>query len=79
MTFIDETTIKADNGMMLTNGTAFGSIVYLGKNDSIDNWHEITEEEAESLQNEEAPMEEEITEALNYEKIIDILTGDEEG
>jgi hypothetical protein len=62
MTFIDETTIKADNGMTLTNGTAFGSMVYLGKNDSIENWHEITESEAEKLQNTET-TETEATEA----------------
>lgn len=63
MTFINETTIKADDGMRLTNGTAFGSVVYIGKNDSIDNWHEITEEEAERLQNIETPTENEATEA----------------
>jgi hypothetical protein len=53
MKLINETTIQADEGMLLTNGTAFGSIVMLGKNDSIDNWYEITEEEAERLQNTE--------------------------
>lgn len=64
MTFIDEKTIVADNGMKLTNGETFGSIVYLGTNDSIDNWHEITEEEAERLQNTETePTGTEATEA----------------
>lgn len=63
MTLVNETTIKADNGMKLTNGTAFGDIVYIGKNDSVDNWYEITEEEAERLQNAETPTEEEATEA----------------
>ena len=65
MTFIDETTIKADEGMVLTDGNAFGNIVYLGKYDSADNWHEITEEEAERMQNAlaEAPAENEATEA----------------
>jgi hypothetical protein len=63
MKIIDETTIQADEGMMLTNGDTFGSIVYLGKNDGIDNWHEITEAEAERLQNAETPTEEEATEA----------------
>jgi hypothetical protein len=62
MKIIDKTTIEADEGMILTNGTAFGIIVYLGNNDSIDNWHEITEEEAERLQNEETPTETEATE-----------------
>ena len=78
MKIIDKTTIEADEGMVLTNGNTFGSIVYLGKNDSIDNWHEITEEEAERLQNAETetPTETEATEASNYEKIIDILSGE---
>lgn len=57
MTFVNETTIKADNGMKLTNGTTFGDTVYIGKNDSVDNWYEITEEEAELLQSEEIPTE----------------------
>ncbi|MBO5957534.1 MAG: hypothetical protein J6Q39_08265 [Bacteroidales bacterium] len=60
---INENTIKADEGMVLTDGKAFGNIVYLGKYDSVDNWHEITEEEAERLQSIETPTEEEVTEA----------------
>ena len=44
------TVLKADEGMTLTNGEAFGKVVYLGINDSADNWHEITDEEAELLQ-----------------------------
>lgn len=63
MTFIDENTIKANEGMVLTDGNAFGTTVYLGKYDSVDNWHEITEAEAERLQNIETPTEEEATEA----------------
>lgn len=50
MIIIDETTIKANDGMKLTNGTTFGSIVYIGKNDSINNWHEITDKEAAEMQ-----------------------------
>lgn len=42
--------LKADENMTLTNGEAFGKVVYLGKNDSADNWHEITDEEAKALQ-----------------------------
>jgi hypothetical protein len=60
---IDEKTYKADDGMKLTNGETFVNIIYLGKNDSIGNWHEITEEEAERLQNAEMPTEDEATEA----------------
>lgn len=75
MKIIDKTTIEADEGMILTNGTAFGIIVYLGNNDSIDNWHEITEEEAERLQNIETPTETEATEADLKAQAYDILMG----
>lgn len=44
------TVLKADEGKTLTNGSAFGKVIYLGKNDSADNWHEITDEEAQALQ-----------------------------
>ena len=64
MTVINENTIKADEGMKLTDGNAFGTTVYLGKYDSIDNWHEITEEEAERLQSIETPTEEEATDTM---------------
>ena len=37
--------IIAEDGKMLTNGDAFGKEIYLGKNDKIENWYEITEEE----------------------------------
>lgn len=73
MKIIDEKTYKADEGMKLTNGETFVDIIYLGKNDSIDNWHEITEEEAERLQNEEVPTEEPSLEQKAH--AYDILTG----
>lgn len=38
--------LKASEGKYLTNGQTFGKIVYLGKNDSEDNWYEIDETEA---------------------------------
>lgn len=72
---VNENTIKADEGMKLTNGEAFGSIVYLGKYDSIVNWHEITEAEAERLQSIETPTEEEATEADLKAQAYDILMG----
>ena len=40
--------ITASDGMVLTNGETFSSVggsVYLGVNDSAENWREITEEE----------------------------------
>lgn len=42
----------ASDGMTLTNGEAYGREVYLGKEDSPENWHEIPDEEAERLQRE---------------------------
>lgn len=41
--------IIASDGKVLTNGFAYGEEVYLGENDSIDNWHEITKEEYEAI------------------------------
>ncbi len=53
--------LKAEEGMVLTNGEAYSSVggsVYLGVNDSADNWHEITEAEyAEILRAEKEKME----------------------
>ena len=39
----------ASEGMILTNGEAFGKIVYLGADDKPENWHEITLEEYEKM------------------------------
>ena len=47
------TVLKAEEGKTLTNGETFGKVVYLGINDSADNWHEITDEEAQTLQESE--------------------------
>ena len=41
--------LTASEGMVLTNGEAFGKSITLGRNDSAENWHEITEEEYETL------------------------------
>lgn len=48
-TIIELTKITASDGMVLTNGETYGREVYLGCNDSIDNWHEITEAEYEEI------------------------------
>ena len=45
------TVLKAEEGYTLTNGEAFGKVVFLGINDSMNNWHKITDEEAEELKN----------------------------
>ena len=50
---IDTIEIKkliASVGMVLTNGEAYGTEIYLGCNDSADNWHEITQEEYQKIE-----------------------------
>lgn len=42
--------LTASKGMTLTNGEAFGKEVYLGCNDKPENWQEITDEQAKTLQ-----------------------------
>ena len=57
---------QASKGMVLTNGNAFsevGGTVYLGVNDSPENWYEITDAEAEILIKEQ---EEKFLESLNF-------------
>ena len=39
----------ATDGFVLTNGEAYGKEIYLGKNDSPVNWHEITDEEYQTI------------------------------
>ena len=41
--------LTPSDGMVLTNGETYSAEVYLGKNDSSDNWHEITVEEYEKI------------------------------
>ena len=56
------TVLLADEGMMLTDNSSFGTTVRLGKNDDGAAWYEITEAEAEERMNEE-PTEDTATEA----------------
>ena len=42
---IEIITIEPENGMVLTNGETYSYKVYLGINDSPDNWWEVSEEE----------------------------------
>ena len=42
--------LTAAEGMTLTNGEAFGKEIYLGCNDSPDNWREIPDAEADRMQ-----------------------------
>ena len=46
--------LTAAEGMTLYNGKAFGKEVFLGRNDSPENWREITDAEAEALQQAES-------------------------
>lgn len=50
---IELTKLVASEGMTLTNGETFGKDVFLGTDDKIENWYEITDEEAERIQLEE--------------------------
>jgi hypothetical protein len=54
---IEKNILKADNGKVLTNGETFGTTIYLGKNDSVDNWHEVDETEyLKSLEESKFPI-----------------------
>lgn len=55
--------LMAKEGYVYTNAETFSTVIRLGINDNADNWHEITEAEAERLQNIETPTETEATEA----------------
>lgn len=50
MTTETQVVLKADDGKWLTNGETFGKVVYVGINDSVDNWHEITDEKKAQLE-----------------------------
>ena len=41
--------LYAEEGMILTNGEAYGKEIYLGQNDVPENWHEITDAEYEEV------------------------------
>jgi hypothetical protein len=47
------TVLRADEGMMLTDNSSFGTTVRLGKNDDGAKWYEISAEEAEKLMTDE--------------------------
>ena len=55
MSTIELRKLTAAEGMTLTNGEAYGKEIYLGKNDSPENWREITDTEAKELQAAEMP------------------------
>lgn len=47
--------IIADEGMILTDGEIYGRVIYLASGRSSGEFHEITEEEYNRLQEENAP------------------------
>ena len=56
--------LTAREGYVYTNGETCSTVIRLGINDSADNWHEITEAEAERLQSDATePTDTEATEA----------------
>ena len=58
--------LTPSEGMYLTNGdTIANGSVYLGKNDSADNWREITAEEKEKIEAEKKAKAKAIREEMN--------------
>ena len=57
-TTIELIKITASEGMMFTNGETYSKEIYLGCNDSPDNWHEITDAEYAEILKEEEEKEE---------------------
>lgn len=45
--------LTADQGMILTNGKAYGKEVCLGVNSRVEDWYEITEGEYEKIKEQE--------------------------
>lgn len=44
--------LYADEGKVLTNGKTYGTTIFLADGDSIDNYHEITKEEYDTVMSE---------------------------
>ena len=51
---IKTTVLKSDNGKILTDGTIYGRVIYLGANRTAEEFHEITESEYNEIKGEEA-------------------------
>ena len=67
------TVLLADEGMMLTDDSSFGTTVRLGKGDDGAKWYEITAEEAEKRMNEPDVPADDITQ--QKAEAYDILMG----
>ena len=55
--------LSASEGMILTNGEAYGTEINLGSGDCPDNWREITKDEFEEEMKDAETANEEATEA----------------
>ncbi len=53
VTNIELIKLTPSDGMVLTNGETFSEEIYLGVNDSKENWYEITKKEAEERMRED--------------------------
>lgn len=51
------TVLLADDGMVLTDNSSFGTTVRLGNEDNGESWYEITAEEAEERMAQDIPSE----------------------
>ncbi len=67
MTIETLTILKASEGMMLTDGKEYGSIIHLGKGRNAEEFHEITQEEYDAIQ--KANMPEELKEEILPEEL----------
>lgn len=47
--------ITASEGMVLTNGTTYGTIIFLSEDQTGDEYYEITQEEYQEILTKEAP------------------------
>ena len=56
-TTIELIKLTASEGMVLTNGEAYGKEIYLGCNDSPDNWSEITDAKYDEILKEQEEIE----------------------
>jgi hypothetical protein len=50
-TGVDIINITPDEGKVLTNGNTYSENIYLGVNDSVENWNEILKEEVPKEEN----------------------------
>lgn len=57
VTTVELKKMEATEGMVLTNGDVYGKVIYLGVNDSPDNWREITDEEYAAIMAEQEAAE----------------------